>query len=218
MLVSRDHRDVFVSHACAAVVMGNQALLVDPAYSGFGVRHKEFEFEDDLRATAIFLSSSKDLRRKKLALKLTPDWARPYFNLSTSLAGASRNSEAREYLERGLALAQDEHDWLPSYSEGIVEFYEGHAAQAIASLRRCLAINPNHAPAHFFIGEILLELNRLQEARSEFLQCLTNGVNIPARDVADIGKRIDYIDRILSSQTSSRESERNGNSTAEARP
>ena len=50
--LEKDYSGDIVYHDCAAVFIGDKALLVDPAYQWFGAPHKEYVVLDDVQAIA----------------------------------------------------------------------------------------------------------------------------------------------------------------------
>ena len=77
--LEKDYSGDIVYHDCAAVFVGDKALLVDPAYQWFGAPHKEYVVLDDVQAIAhqFYQPSGKggQVARCRLATKLHPDTA-----------------------------------------------------------------------------------------------------------------------------------------------
>src|SRR6185369_14273278 len=94
-----------LSHACAGVWLGEKALLVDPAYSWFGVPHRKIEALNDCQTLVIALaglarrgdtSTSDDLQRAQIANKLTPNWEWSRSYLIGALMGDERWAVAKQ--------------------------------------------------------------------------------------------------------------------------
>ncbi len=66
--LEKDYAGEIVYHDCAAVFIGDKALLVDPAYQWFGVPHKEYAVLDDVQAIAHQLLSARGERQASGAL------------------------------------------------------------------------------------------------------------------------------------------------------
>ncbi len=73
VLVNKDCRGRFSPHACAGVFIGDEALLVDPAFLWFGAPHDEYQFKSDWQAVGIYMSEfPNDINRARIAVKLIP--------------------------------------------------------------------------------------------------------------------------------------------------
>jgi len=100
--VEEDCRGMNVLHGCAAVFIGGRALLVDPAYSSFGISHKRFKVLSDVQTEAVYLSGKQNLQMCRIASKLAPR-KRKRGQASTSwLRGKAVSSE-----EKGSSLDFD---------------------------------------------------------------------------------------------------------------
>ena len=141
-------------------------LLVDLAYMWFGAPHQDFQCQDDLQATACFLSESADIERQTLAVKLVPNQPLPRFQLALNLAALARFSEAHEQLRAGLSL--DGTSWFGLFTSGAVELYENHANNAVIDLQQCVDLGVDYPPTHYFLGAALELEEKLKEAREQF--------------------------------------------------
>jgi hypothetical protein len=77
-----------------------------------------------------------------------------------------RLEEARLQGERAVARAADDPD--AHYNLGIVHYDRGDIDAAVATLRRAVALRPEHAGAHFELAEALLIDGRLREGFAEY--------------------------------------------------
>ncbi len=168
--IDKDYRGKIVIHDCAAVFLDDRALLVDPAYSWFGVPHKKFVILDDLQTIAHHFFQSKDISRCRLAAKLHPDFAWGQLALVRALCGAEKWDEARIALDVALRLEPDR--WDAYVLQGIFAHHDGNLEAAAGFLRKALALNPESARAHFGLASALGEQSKLKEARNEFRACL----------------------------------------------
>ncbi|MEE8155625.1 MAG: tetratricopeptide repeat protein [Phycisphaerales bacterium] len=74
--------------------------------------------------------------------------------------------EAQQCYEQALSMnGADARSW---YFLAIVRSYGGDLDGAVAAIRRSIELNGAHAPAHRRLGEWLLDLDELNEARLEF--------------------------------------------------
>jgi tetratricopeptide (TPR) repeat protein len=181
VLVTRDSNGNPVVHACAGLFVGGQALLVDPSYGWFGVPHQEYLFENDLQTLALYLGQSHDVNTVKLAIKLSPDSAIPYFNLAQNLARTNDLHGARQALDAGLKL--DSKSWLALCGQGVVAAAEHNWIEARSFLNRSLSINPNFGSSRFVLAEVLLQQNAPLEAREQFRKYL-QGPTTPREAIA----------------------------------
>jgi Flp pilus assembly protein TadD len=198
VLVDRDYRGKLVSHACAGVVLGEKAVLVDLAYSWFGVPHKDYEFEDDLRVSILYLVGSHDRRKQEAGLALSQDWAPPFFQSALDSALHGRTRDARRLLQSGLEL--DSQGWLAAYTRGVIEVIDENWVEGANALSSVLAINPDEFVARYLLATALLHQARLVEARREYERCLENDTLVGKQAEAmsrDIGKALDQIDKRL---------------------
>ncbi len=82
-------------------------------------------------------------------------------------ARCGREREAAESMQRALLL--DKLNPLIHRAAGSIEYAARRYADAIPPLRRALAMNPRMSRAHAAIGDALLMLGRVGEARAEYL-------------------------------------------------
>jgi Tfp pilus assembly protein PilF/TolB-like protein len=166
VLVEKDYLNKPVFHACAGVVLKEKAFLVDPAYNWFGVPHKKYEFEDDLRVVGAYLIYSGDMAKQDLGLKLANDWGLPHLSLASYRLSRGQVDQAREVLQAGLKL--DSKNALSFYVRAGMDIAEKKWDAAVTHSRECLRIDPDASVAHFVLGEALYGQGNLIESRNEF--------------------------------------------------
>jgi len=172
--VDKDYNGKVVYHDCAVVFVGDQALIIDPAYHWFGAPHQDFLILDDLQTVAHQLfqpaGPDRDLSRCQIAVKLHPDFAWGQLALVRALGRVGRWREARQALAVALKLEPDR--WDAYLCQGLLAAQDENLNAAEGYLRKSLELNPEDAACHFVLGNILLGQNRLREARAELRACL----------------------------------------------
>jgi tetratricopeptide (TPR) repeat protein len=168
--LEKDYSGDIVYHDCAAVFVGDKALLVDPAYQWFGAPHKEYVVLDDVQAIAhqYYQPSGKgtQVARCRLAAKLHPDTAWGQLHLAGALIKANEFAEAGKALQRAQQLEPGRWD---SYTYlGFLAVKTGDLEGAAAALRKALELNPRHGPTHLILGLVLTRQNKLAAARDEY--------------------------------------------------
>ena len=164
-MVERDHEDQPVTHACAALFVDGQVLLVDPSYFWFGVPHKQFGIQDDLQSVAGHLNQNRDLRRRTIAVKLDPDSFHARMNLVFGLMNAEQWKEVRRELPGALAMEPDGF-WARVAKARLAE-HDGKLAAAARLLEEAVPLMPRSALVHALLGETYYRQDRLREARQE---------------------------------------------------
>jgi tetratricopeptide (TPR) repeat protein len=172
-LVNRDYQSNLVLHACAGVLIGERALLVDPSYYWFGVPHTEFEFQNDLEAVALYLAASGIPVGQQAALKLLPDRAMPRFMVATALAQGGDLERARSVLAEGLKM--DSQSWVSLFARGAVEFDAKNGRAAVKYLRQCLHLQPNFPLIHYALARAYELVEQPREACDEYRAYLNLG-------------------------------------------
>ena len=194
VLVDQDFEARTLPHACAGVFVEDKALLVDPAYRWFGVPHKEYEFLDDLQATAVHLTQfDGDVPRGRVAVKLLPNSALANFNLALNLMEVGQINEAGSALQAALQLESD--SWLSHYAQGVMASCQSQWDQAVNQFRASLALNPAWDKAYYLLAGVLGKQGKLKEAREQYRACLRHqlrpGLGDGARHaIAEINERL----------------------------
>ena len=134
--LEKDYSGEIVYHDCAAVFIGEKALLVDPAYQWFGAPHKEYMVLDDVQAIAhhFYQASGKgtQVARCRLAAKLYPDTAWGQLHLAGALIKANEFSEAGKALRKAQQLEPGR--WDGYTYQGFLAVKTGDLDGAAASL------------------------------------------------------------------------------------
>jgi Flp pilus assembly protein TadD len=152
------------------VIHEGPGLLVDPSYFWFGASHKKFEYLDDLRATASFLSQFPDFHRKQIAAKLAP--ADPWVQTSYlfDLISGNRWEDARLIREKVRSLRPD--SWMVVLADGLFAWRAGDSAEALQLLNRAGEINPDESEIDIQLAQMFVKMNRFEAARERYLQAL----------------------------------------------
>ena len=168
--LEKDYSGEIVYHDCAAVFIGDKALLVDPAYQWFGAPHKEYVVLDDVQAIAhhFYQPAGKDeeVARCRLAAKLHPDTAWGQLHLVGALIKANQLVEAGKVLK--VAEQLEPGRWDAYTYQGWLAANTGDLDRAAASLRKALDLNSKHGPTHVILGWVLSKQQQFAAARDEF--------------------------------------------------
>jgi tetratricopeptide (TPR) repeat protein len=92
----------------------------------------------------------------------SPEKFRPWYSLGTYLGSNGMIAEAREPLERALALRRD---FAPTHNQlGNVAYLMNRRDEALEYYRTAAGLDPPHVEATYNLGRLLDELGRLDEA------------------------------------------------------
>lgn len=185
-----------VAHACAGVVIGDRAVLVDPVYYWFGPPHKEYKFQDDLQAVALFLAQSDRLELARLAVKLAPSSASAHFCLAEHLARLGQSDEAHSEMVSGLALETKSPE--ASLARAIVDLYGDRPHAGIQQLQVLLQPEDPPFPAvllRYYLGIAYERDGNLDRAREQYLRVLSD--SHPNTAPEDVRKRLQAINKKL---------------------
>jgi tetratricopeptide (TPR) repeat protein len=168
--LERDYSGDIVYHDCAAVFIGDKALLVDPAYGWFGAPHKEYVVLDDVQAIAHHFYQSgpkaQQVARCRLAAKLHPNTAWGQLHLVGALIRADEFIEAGKTLKIAQQLEPGRWDYY-TYRGWLAE-RTGDLDGSAAALRKALEVNSKHGPTHLILGWVLSKQRQLEAARDEY--------------------------------------------------
>ncbi len=195
VLVQKDFEGRFVAHACAAVFVGDKALLVDPTYYWFGVPHEKYELKSDPQAVGIYMAESGDIDQQRITIKFDPDEPMAHFNMAMDLARTRHLKEARDQLRDALKL--DPTSWWAYYTEGAIAAYEDNWDEALQELEKCSSLDPEFPELHFLLGRVLLARGEYKEAREELRYYLDGSVHADLAD--DAREKIMIINKALAS-------------------
>jgi Tfp pilus assembly protein PilF len=166
----REPYDQTGPHACAAVIVGNKRLLVDPAWQWFGVPHPQYVVLDDLQAIGVYVSELPDMKFSVIACKLAPNLPIVQLNLFEKLLQENRRDEARGVLSAIKQLHADS-DTI-KYAEADLALHGGKTENAIGLLRQSIATRPNQGTYHNLLAEAYVQEGKLAEAREAFRDAL----------------------------------------------
>lgn len=193
VVVNQDYQSNLVAHACAGVFVGGKALLVDPAYGWFGVPHANFQFQNDLQATAFYIAQSGVPALQEAAVKLQPEQPLLRFFLAMDLAFDGKAESAREALEAG--LKRDSKSWWSFFARGVVELAEKNVEAAMKDLEDCAALHPQDPRVHFYLAEAYQRCQRQEDARDEYRAYVQEQDDLDLADTAR--ERISYLNAVL---------------------
>lgn len=170
VFVTKDYYGNPTSHACAAVVINNQALLVDPMYEWFGIPHQEYDILQDSRVVAIYLAKSPSLVDQERARVLAANWGVLHIWLSISRALRSDLGGAEECFAIAKRLGAPE--WMELYAQGLIELQEQQWVKAQEDFEKCLQRNPNAYRARFLLATAFQARGDVRHAAQEFAEYL----------------------------------------------
>ncbi|MHB8520167.1 MAG: tetratricopeptide repeat protein [Limisphaerales bacterium] len=184
-------------HACAAVFLGQKALLADPSYLWFGVPHKQVTVLDDVQAVACHLAQRHDLKLMWIACRLAPDLSLIHLNLIAALQDADRWDEARRELPALVRLDND--GWMSKLERAAFAAHEDKFDQAVDLLQKVIQANPDISAAYEDLGDIYEKQGKLTAARDAYrhaLRCVLN----PDED-SNVLQALARVDEKLGSKT-----------------
>ncbi|BCO11543.1 TPR-repeat-containing protein [Citrifermentans bremense] len=104
------------------------------------------------------------------AVKKSPAKLRPHQNLALYYGNAGRLEEARQELQKAIAIKPD--DFELHNNLGIVYRQQGNLDAAILEYERTLQLEPNDAMARYNLGNAYLGRGRYREALEQYQSCL----------------------------------------------
>jgi tetratricopeptide (TPR) repeat protein len=145
-----------------------------------GIRHLEKAIslypnflEAQLRLGAAYMDlhewdkAEQALRR---ALEINPRTANAYFALGEIYWRQKKYSEAEKILREGLGI--EDRSWRGHFTLGRVYWSKGDFSKAGPQVGIAIQLNPNFAEAHLLAGNILLRVNKREDALVEFQEYL----------------------------------------------
>ena len=122
---------------------------------------------------------ARNLAIVKAAAERDPSEAYNWFNVGATAFLVGDYETARDSLERMIELVGDQHrGFVPNGLTVLAETYcdkLGDALKGEAIARRCLAISPHYANAHFQLGKALIAQKRFDEGREAYLAAIDDG-------------------------------------------
>lgn len=164
-LVDRDYQGNLVVHACAAVFLKNEVLLVDPIYQWFGVPHQSFQVLNDVQAIAAHCSQQDEpeLPHRRVSVKLDPSSVLGLSNLAGTLMGLEQWEEARRTAKKLKEIAPE--DWRTHCLRGVMAKHDGRLDDAADRFHQATAQRPRAAHPYFLLAETLYRQDKLAAAR-----------------------------------------------------
>ena len=104
------------------------------------------------------------------ALEINPKTANAYFALGEIYWQQKKYSEAEKSLRDGLAI--EDRSWRGHFTLSRVFWSKGDLSKAGRQVGLAIQLNPNFAEAHLLAGNILLRVNKREDALAEFQEYL----------------------------------------------
>jgi adenylate cyclase len=124
------------------------------------------------------------------AITLDPNSADGYANLAHILNFAGQSAETATVMQTAMRLNPQYPVWYV-WELGHTYYLTGRYEEAIATMKRILARNPEFLPAQEYLAVIYSELGREEEARAAGAECLRLHPNLPLKVIA---QRLPYKD------------------------
>jgi tetratricopeptide (TPR) repeat protein len=102
----------------------------------------------------------------RAALRLNPNSVMAHKSYAEFLMHSGRNREAIDQITTARDL--DPMSMITNSLVGLIYFFAGDYDRTIAECERVIALEPQFAPAHYFLGGALLQKKRYQQAIGEF--------------------------------------------------
>jgi tetratricopeptide (TPR) repeat protein len=168
-------------HACAAIILKDKSLLVDPAWLWFGAPHKKFTVLNDLQAIAIYMGQLPELKDSEIACKLAPNFALVQLNFFEHLVQNGRLSEAEKVLPiiKNLDVSAATGD----YAEAKLALLRNRPENAIELLLKAIAENSHESTYYTSLAQAYVEVGEVTNA----LESYQNALRCPMT-AADMGK------------------------------
>jgi tetratricopeptide (TPR) repeat protein len=154
------------AHACAAILLGNKGLLVDPAGGWFGPPYKKFIVLSDLQSIGLYVVQLQRPGCTEIARKLAPELALVELNAFEYLVNSGRLNDARDVLQTLKRLE------IPAatraYAAGKLAFGEGRAEDAVDMLLNAIDMDPVQSSYRVCLGEAYVEAGDVKKAVGSF--------------------------------------------------
>ncbi len=121
-----------------------------------------------------FFASGKGDGERNLreAIKLRPQYAIAYVVLGSLLRQTGRPREAAQAFQNAIKIRPNWYVPYYLYGKSASELGAPERAQAIAMLRKAIALNPQFARAHYQLGSVLEQAGQLEQAAAELKRSL----------------------------------------------
>jgi tetratricopeptide (TPR) repeat protein len=166
--IYQDRKGRKLLHACAAVFLGKQCLLADPAYYWFGVPHQKYIILDDLEMIAIRLAESHQMPERQTALKLAPLNEYVRCSVIEALIADKRWEEAQKLR----AEASLSNPLFRAEIEAEFAVHDGKLEEAIEILRKTTDAYPDFGELRARLGHLYMRQEKLADAREEYRKAL----------------------------------------------
>ncbi|MGA2175354.1 MAG: tetratricopeptide repeat protein [Verrucomicrobiota bacterium] len=157
-------------HACAAIILKNKSLLVDPGWLWFGVPHKKFIVLNDLQATGIYMGQLPDMKDSEIACKLAPNFALVQLNFFEHLVENGRLNEAQEVLP--IIKRLDTNAATGDYVGAKLSLLQNRPEDAIDLLLKAIAINSHESTYYTSLAEAYVEAGKVTNALESYQNAL----------------------------------------------
>ncbi|MGH7310905.1 MAG: tetratricopeptide repeat protein, partial [Candidatus Rokuibacteriota bacterium] len=139
------------------------------------------------------------------SLALAPSDADGYETLAEVLAWAGRAEESLRFIRQAIRL-NPRYPFVYLWTLGHAQFVAGRRQDALDTLRKVVAQNPNFVPAHAYLAVLLGEMGRRDEARAAW--AVASRLS-PGASLAVLQQRLPYrrpadLDRFLTAVRASR--------------
>jgi len=122
---------------------------------------------------------ARNLAIVKAAAERDPGDAYNWFNVGSTAFLVGDFETARDALERMVELVGGQNrGFVPNGLAVLAEIYSDKLGQPVKGeevARRCLAVSPNYANAHFQLGKALIAQGRFDDAREAYLAAIDDG-------------------------------------------
>lgn len=173
--VEQDAYGIATLHSCAAVLVGDRQILVDPIYRQFDIKHKKFTILDDAQTTASYICADGTLEQCELACKMAPTLSLARINLFTRLLSNQRWHEADKQL--AILVHLDPDGPMTRWGVAQMHLHSGNVLAAIAELKAATEKAPGLESLHQLLGAAHAQLQHWPQALASYitaLECCTS--------------------------------------------
>jgi tetratricopeptide (TPR) repeat protein len=127
------------------------------------------------------------------AIALKPLESNYFVNLSLAQIGAGKIDEATKSVEQAATL-NPANAGLAYYNLSVSLINKGKASDALGPLEKAITLDPKYAAAHYQMGMVKVQMNKLNEAPKHFQDCIDLGA--ACTDAATAKLMIDELKKI----------------------